>query len=47
MELYTAKGDDTTDELLDEALDNADIYFKKYGREWLKDEKWYLTVYEI
>lgn len=47
VELYTAKGDDTTDELLDEALDNADIYFKKYGREWLKDEKWYLTVYEI
>ena len=47
VELYTAKGDDTTDELLDEALDDADVFYKKYGREWLKDEKWYLTVYEI
>lgn len=47
MELYTAKGDDETEDRLDEALDEAGIYFDKYGREWLTDEKWYITVYEI
>lgn len=47
VELYTSKGDDTTEETLEAAFDTAEIYFKKYGREWLKDEKWYMTVYEI
>lgn len=47
IELYTAKGDDTTEDALDAALNTAEIFFTKYGREWLKDEKWYLTVYEI
>ena len=47
MELYTAKGDVETEDRLDEALDEAGIYFYKYGREWLTDEKWYITVYEI
>ena len=47
VELYTAKGDDDTEEILEAAFDDAEIFFRKYGREWLKDEKWYLTVYEI
>lgn len=47
VELYVVKGDDDTEDKLDEALDNAGIYFDKYAREWLRDEKWYMTVYEI
>lgn len=47
VELYVTKGDDDTEDKLDEALDEAGIFFYKHGREWLHDEKWYMTVYEI
>lgn len=47
VELYTVKGDDDTEERLEELFDKEEIFFTKYGREWLKDEKWYMTVYEI
>jgi hypothetical protein len=47
IELYVPKGDDTTEDTLDAALKEAEIFFIKYAREWLKDEEWYLTVYEI
>lgn len=47
VELYTAKGDDETEDKLDAAFDEAGVFFTKYGREWLTDEKWYITVYEI
>ena len=47
VELYTAKGDDDTEDRLEEKLDEEGIFFNKYGREWLDDEHWYLTVYEI
>lgn len=47
VELYTAKGDDDTEERLEELFDKEEIFFTKYGREWLKAEKWYMTVYEI
>lgn len=47
VELYVAKGDDTTEDKLDETLDEAGIFFDKDAREWLHDEKWYMTVYYI
>ena len=47
VELYTVKGDDDTEELLENALDENDIYYEMVSREWLKDEKWYMTVYEL
>lgn len=47
VELYTAKGDDETEELLEAAFDEVGIYFDKLGREWLDKEEWYMTVYYI
>lgn len=47
IELYTLKEDNDSEKILEKWFEDNNISYQKFEREWLSNEKWYVTFYEF